>query len=279
LAARAATSSSFSRYIPYLVVAVPQRSPVILVLLVAATLALDAVAIQWLLVAPAALAAGAFYDALCFSQLGLACTYVVFNQRRRVLGAALLTAVFLIATTTTARLFDYTFWEMAAYLGTYVTLLILSLWTVKYTKLWPAQNLATRGIWQFSVGQLLALMTVLAVLLTLLRRVAIIPGIDVAADAVTSTALVVAVAVIWARSWPMPFRSATLLFAAGLFGVVDWVHAWWATSPDLSKQSNDISILIGDSLIQAFVAFVWLEMGYIIPRAAAGAQDDVPRST
>ena len=254
----------------------PQRSPVILVLLVAATLALDAVAIQWLLVAPAALAAGAFYDALCFSQLGLACTYVVFNQRRRVLGAALLTAVFLIATTTTARLFDYTFWEMAAYLGTYVTLLILSLWTVKYTKLWPAQNLATRGIWQFSVGQLLALMTVLAVLLTLLRRVAIIPGIDVAADAVTSTALVVAVVVIWARSWPMPFRLAALLFAAGLFGVVDWVHAWWSSSPDLSKQTNDISISIGDSLIQALVAFVWLEMGNIVPRAAAGARDDVP---
>jgi hypothetical protein len=260
---------------PLLVIAVLQRSPVVLVLLAAATLALDAVAIHWLQMEPTAIAAGAFYDALCFSQLGLACLYVVFNPGRRIFGSVILAAVLLCVTTTTARLLDYGPWEMVAYFGTYVTLLILSAWTVKHTKLWPARDRATRGIWQFSVGQLLTLMTVLAVLLTLFRGVVIIPGADVAADVVTSTALVVAVVVIWARPWILPLRLAALLFAAGLFGLADWVHGWWSPNPNLPTQANDISISIGDSLIQALVVFIWLEVGRIIPSAAdSGTQDD-----
>src|SRR5450755_1392180 len=107
--------------------ATTQRSPVILALLAAATLALDAVAIHWILAAPIAVAAGILVDALCFSQLGLACVWAVFQPGRRIWGALVVSVVLLLATVTTVELFDFRVWEMLAFLGTYATLLILSL--------------------------------------------------------------------------------------------------------------------------------------------------------
>jgi hypothetical protein len=259
-----------------MVVNVSQRSPVILLLLAAATLALDAVAIYWLRAAPTAFVAGVLCDALCFSQLGLACIFAVFNPGRRVWSVLIVVAALGIAVVATAKLFDDRIWEMIAFLGTYATLLILSLWTVKHTRLWPADGAATRGIWQFSVGQLLALMTVVAVLLVMFRGSELIPGAEVATDVATSSALVVAALVIWVRPWHVLLRLATLLFVAGLLGLADWIHASWSANSDFGSRAGEIPISIADSAIQALVIFIWLEVGRIIPRAAARARDDVP---
>jgi hypothetical protein len=261
-----------------LVVNVSQRFPVILLLLAAATLALDAVAIHWLRAAPTALVAGVLCDALCFSQLGLACIFAVFNPGRRIWSVLVVVAALGIAVVATAKLFDDRIWEMLAFLGTYSTLLILSLWTVKHTRLWPAEGTATRGIWQFSVGQLLALMTVVAVLLAMFRGSELIPGTEVATDVATSSALVVAALVIWARPWHVLLRLAALLFVAGVLGLADWVHSWWSAKPDFPVDAGDIPLSIADSTIQGLVIFIWLELGGIIPRAAARARDDVPTS-
>jgi hypothetical protein len=251
---------------------------VILVLLAAATLALDAVAIHWLQAAPTSYAAGVLYDALCFSQLGLACIWAVFNPGRRIGSTLIVNVVLAVAIITTARLFDFGIWEMTAFLGTYVTLLILTLWTVKYTKLWPKEAAAPKGIWQFSVGQLLALMTVVAVLLMLFRGSDLIPGTEVATDVATSSALAVAAVVIWLRPWHGVLRLSLLLFVASLLGLADWVHASWSADFDFGSRASDIPISIADSLIQAIVIFIWLEMGRLIPRADARAREDVAAS-
>jgi hypothetical protein len=245
---------------------------VILALLAAATLALDAVAIHWLLAAPTAVAAGILVDALCFSQLGLACIWAVFQPERSIWGVLLVSAVLLGATFITVELFDFKVWEMLAFLGTYSTLLILSLWAVKYTKLWPKADAAVPGIWQFSVGQLLALMTVVAVLLMLFRSSEIIPGTDVATDVATSSALVIAAIVIWARPWHVVLRLALLLAIAAGLGVADWLHNYLAPGPE---GSMEVSTSIADSLIQAIVIFIWLEVGKVIPRAADRTRDEV----
>jgi len=254
--------------------AATHRSPVILALLAAATLAMDAVAIHWLQVAPTALAAGVLFDALCFSQLGLACIWAVFQPGRRIWGALVVGVVLLLATFITVELFDFKIWEMLAFLGTYSTLLILSLWAVKYTKLWPKAEAVARGIWQFSVGQLLALMTVVAVLLALFRGSEIIPETDVATDVATSSALVIAAVVIWARPWHVVLRLTLLLAVAAGLGLADWLHSYLVSDPGLSTQ---VSTSIADSLIQSLVIFIWLEIGRIIPRAANRTRDeDVP---
>jgi hypothetical protein len=260
-----------------------QRSPLILVLLVAATLAVDAVSIYWVLEGVKAgsptLSASILYDALCFGQIGVACVWVVFDARHRIWAAPVLGLGTLAAGVATATLFELKMFEAIAFIGAYATLLVILLWIVKHTRLWRAERTEKKPLWQFSVAQLLALMTVIAVLLAMFRGSEIIQDIGTyaAADIILSSVLVVATVVISGMPWPLLIRLAATLAMAAAFGLADWTHAWWCAAPDLKVGVQDIPISLASGLIQSLMIIIWLDIGRIIPRAATGrTRDEAP---
>lgn len=253
-----------------------QRSPVIFWLLVAATVAVSAVAVSGVYLCRAykevpSAAIIALCDAWIFGILTVLSIWVVFSpRRRRWVGLMCLVAAVAVVAIVAALAIDFPFWEMAAICGSFVTALTLLLWVVKQTRIWRG-GLARRrsSKWQFSVGQLLVLMTVVALLVATLRDSEIVRNqsargvlfVDVAAKVLLGTTLVLA----WARPWHPVLRLAAML---ALGGLVDW-GADRATSPYSS-------LAVHSGLIEVLLIFAWLEFGHIIPYGEPTDQKAMP---
>ena len=182
-----------------------QPSSLLFGLLLTATAAVDAVVIYWLLEQPTAVRAAVLYDVLCFSQLSLACAWAAFRSGSRVASGVVVASAVAIAAMATAILFEFHIGEMIACFGAYALLVILALWVVKHSQLWTARPAERAPAWQFSISQLLVLMTIVAVLLALFRTSELRElGEAIVSDLVTNCALVVVLIVIWVKPWSGP---------------------------------------------------------------------------
>src|SRR3990172_7229158 len=143
--------------------AMTPHSPIIFWLLLAATIAVDAVAFSCVRSAPEASLAGVAFEALVVSQLSIVsiwCALAARNAIWAVVGPLLAIAAAWLATWNASRLWA----DMLPYYGLHVALLWGLLKTLERTPFWRRRSNRTAS-WRYSMTQLLLIMTIVAVLL------------------------------------------------------------------------------------------------------------------
>ena len=201
-----------------------QRSPINAVLLAAATLALDAVAITWLAQASVLSEAPYLYDALVSAQLALVCLWAVFASRYTLVGwLAAIVAVLVVSTASTHISAEMTFAEEFGSNGSYVAALAIALWVLKRTEFWRRLTGAGPVVWQYSITHLLGVMTLVAVLVVSLRHTELLTEWWKPLVALTVGDVVIAVAttVIWAGKEHAVIRLAAICAAAIVVGLCE----------------------------------------------------------
>jgi hypothetical protein len=270
-----------------------QRSPLIVVLLFAATIAVDAVSAYWTLTAELSQASIDFYFGLMFSQLGLLSAWAVLAHRKIGLRWLVPFAAALIAAIVPLVVIERILWQTALMEGTgpvegelrrayfaFVGMFWLdaasalsALWLLKPTRLVRKSGETNEApAWQFSIKNVLILMTGLSILLVVLVESGAMA--DSPASTVTlivsNVLLLIAVVGVCSTTWHWFVRFGTALSAATMIGV-----GFTVASADLSQKIN----LTAYYYVQAIVLFTWLELGPILPAASANANVDSPTKT
>lgn len=246
----------------------PQRSPIIFWLLLAATLCVDAVVFS-------RIASEAFpgqtylvvvLSALVLSQLSVVCIWAALRSNKNLWIRLIPYVTALVAAALTAMFIDNpvkfgaAFQTMLTYYGFHTVLIIIALWLLQRTAFWRRRSGASHTL-QFSVIHLLIAMTVVAVLTTLMRESPFFgeSGWINLGVAIASAILAIASVVIWSLSlhW--------LLRLAGVLGIVGCLFTALFLTTDFGPE---FSILLGGYyLIQAVVLSIWLGLGSIMPVA------------
>lgn len=247
----------------------PRRRPLVPVLLLAATLSVDAVAVYWFNYVSDGPATGALCNALLTSQLSVICIWVAFGRTRRSWGLSVLVVATLAATWTMASLLDRpsSAWDWIAPFGTQTVSLTVLLWIIKRMKWWHRlRDSTTSAPWQFSVMQLLVLMTCAAVLAAAFQNSQVVRDVGwfVAVAAVIDSLLAVAAVLAWAQPWHMAIRIAVL---SAISGSAAWLASRWGEEPGWA------AYIVANWIMQCLVIFAWLEVGRIIPRRAPDGAD------
>jgi hypothetical protein len=257
-----------------------QRSPLIFWLLLAATLAVDAVAAFWLSQDSNLLAPATLYGALVLSQLSVVVIWWSLAAHSRALALWAWTALplsLLLASVVTARVIDdFPIGELCTLYGAHVALLIALLWIARQTKLWrrirPGE---VSSNWQFSVGQLLAVMTVIAVLIGSLQNTQFLhfAWAELAVEVSISSTCAVACVIVWLRRTHLAIRLASLLAItffidmAAMIASAAIIYFNPQSSLPLSNRPFPVLYDFAGSVIQCLVIFAWLEIGQVIPRS------------
>jgi hypothetical protein len=247
----------------------PPRSPILFWLLLAATLAVDAVAIVWLAGSAARLSAAAtLFIALAYGQLSALCDWAAFRSTLWIRWLVPFAAGLAIALTITITQSYHSSgpmipWEQllafTSLLWVHVAVLWLVLWLLKPTRLFSHDaSISSRQSWRFNIKHLFILLTCLPILVIAFKNSAIVRhGITLhgfemfVAWVAVNAALLIAIAVIIRRQWLLPLRFAACLGAAIVVGML-----LQRLLPDLSKALN----MLAFSLIQTFVIWAWLEL-------------------
>jgi hypothetical protein len=251
-------------------------SPIILWLLLAATFSVDAVFGYWTKSDrnSGAELEVAFY-ALMISQLSIVCVWSATRPTKtmatRILPVASVAAqALVIALLDRPSQFQHTLVDGLIYLGTHAAILVAALWVLQRTRFWQRRT-GTYHPWRYSLGNLLVLMTILAVLAGLLR-VHPIFGDDLWFEIVfmiSSVALAIASVFFWSLSWHSVLRLAAVLCFALLLGLV-------CSLIEIIKSGSTFAslfafLMIAQFLIQGMVLSMWLGCGPILPDARAAA--------
>jgi hypothetical protein len=252
---------------------VKQQSRILFWLLVAATATVDAVAIAWLIQTGLASRAAYLFDALVTGQLAVVSIWAVFAARHMWSSLLAVTVAILVST----GLEVWAAWISAREsFGSYAALvaaLVAALWILKQSLLWrrTASNSSTR--WQFSIGQVLVVMTIVAILLTALR------GPEFAADAGE-----------WKYIVAISLCDVLIVLATVIFAIV--IGAWWirlavdcavagtlgalltlAASVGLLGQlmtvpfQQEVISYMAYAIVISLVLFAWLELSTVLPRS------------
>ncbi len=255
----------------------PQRSPVTFWLLLAATLAVYAVAISWVASGPfpTPVHAWAIFDALTFGQLSLICIWSALRpvktawSRIAPIAAVPLAAVLVAAVVQDPVAFWTGFSVYLFYYGLCAGLLLAVLWFLRRTRFWQ-RRFGTPRVWQFSLAELLIVMTAVAVLATAMRDTPFLGGDGWLAIAfiVSSVAIALANVLIWSLSihWLLRLSGATSI--ALILGVVLALATGF--EPIVAR------IIGGDLLIQSVVLSIWLGAGVILPAACEATAGETP---
>ncbi|MEX2091450.1 MAG: hypothetical protein WD971_02175 [Pirellulales bacterium] len=254
-----------------------QQSQILFWLLLAATAAVDIVAITWLLEAGPESRAAFLYDALVTGQLAVVALWGVFGARRSWAAWCAALAAVGVAGALTARLAQLSLAESCGIHGSSVALLAATLWVLKRTPIW--QRLAGKASaagWQYSMGHLLAAMTIIALLIAALRgSVLLLNSGESWKFFVTLTlgdvVLATSIAFIWLwtswfpRWWP---RLAAVLLPALAVGALEAGLAMSGLlGPDVAQlQEYSPFDLVAYTLMASIVIFAYLELAPIIRR-------------
>jgi hypothetical protein len=259
----------------------PQRSPVISWLLLAASIAVDAVVLSWIAseTYPGPLYLVVTFHALVLGQVSLVCIWSAVGDfigpwRR----SAPVPAVFLAAAITATLIdkpvtFSDSFANHLAYFGMHAALLVAALWLIQRTNYWRQRSGTSRPL-RFSLAQLLIVMTVVAVLATTIRSSPFF-GNERWINLVflgSSVALAIANVLLWNLSRHGLLRLAGAFACAILCGIVFLIGAALTSNERLAWI---VFVVIGSHyLIQTAVISVWLGWGQILPNSPANASDD-----
>jgi hypothetical protein len=240
----------------------PQRSPVIFWLLLAATVSIDVVVFSW-----AARELGYFYhavtyDGLMLSQLSVVCIWSVLSASTKfwtkiaplLAAVAASLAVGLFAASPLTEISDGMIGSVAHY-GIHTALVWALLWLFARTPLWTRRRGASAR-WQFSLANLFVAATIIAILAAATHQSNIFGRNywENSASILSSVALAVVSVIIWCFSPHWLLRSAAIYALAILLG-----FAWWKPSmPEVAF------LYLTYYLIQASVIIAWLGIGGIL---------------
>lgn len=241
-------------------------------LLVAATLAVDAVALAWLFQAGPMSRAAYLFDALVSGQLAVVCIWAV-QAARRLWSSLLAIAVAVVVSTA----FDvWAAWMNAREsFGSYAVLaaaFVAALWLLKQTPLWYRSVYSTRPGWQFSIGQVLVVMTIVALLSASLRDTELVSSggeWKYLAGVMACEVLVVIACVLSSirlREWWIRLVAdcaaaialgVALTFAAASGGLGELM---------ILEFRQEVITYVAYLLVIALVIFTWLELAPILPK-------------
>lgn len=250
----------------------PQRSPLIFWLLLAATIAVNAVVATWMSRSqfqyPGYVAVAG--HALVLSQLGVVCIYSALRAMPFPTRVGL-PLIGIVAASTASMSFAQTsekaFSSWLGFYGLHAAMLMLCLWLLQRTRFWQNQSGVLRA-WQYSMFHILLAMTIVAILLALVRDDLFFRG-DRSLNIVFTGSYVVlaaASATLWILSWPWPLRLAGTLGIAILLGFSAYeVLLLTSSSAGSSGSSELLLLLVSHYLIQACMLSLWLGSGCILP--------------
>lgn len=237
-------------------------------LLLAATVCVDVVAVYWLYADTYRAAADTLFEALSVSQISLFCIWAMLGSPRRIWAPLVpfAAAAAVVASIEPLNLFRWT--DAAAEKGIHVAALMTLLWILKRTVWWNRSiSPAAREKWQFSLGQLVVVMTVVAVLMAFLRHADETREIwnEILGSFVYGYILLPVAAVLIWRWVPSALLRLVLTiviaFVVSVKPVVEVKEYWLST--------------LSFFLIQAPFLWLWLELGQIItrPQRAEAAEE------
>jgi hypothetical protein len=241
-------------------------------LLVAATIAVDAATIVMLERNGPQSRVVYVYEALISAQLSAVCIWAIFSQQPTWWRWAGVLAAVAIASLLGIPFGQFVIAESFGLYGSYVAALALALWLLSSAKWWRKLTQLGSASWQFSLSQLLVVMTVSAMLITALRASELLFGAFpiwklLLVLTISDVIVVIATLVIWKSSWHWIFRLAATIANAALVGVLQTLltHLGAFGSVILSSiQDNLVPDLIY-RILMASVIFAWLEIGGIVP--------------
>jgi hypothetical protein len=258
----------------------PQRSPIIFWLLFAATLCVDAVAIDWSRRASfeteGELFAGAFWYALATGQLSLVAIWSVMAAKRRIVAVVASIAAVAIVAYFAPYYEVANFADNVTWYGTHVLGLTLVLWLLRRTALWRRFRAEPTKRWQFSLAHLVMLMTVIAVLLVFARFTIVFQMLTPAVlvpPFIIDILLAITTVMLAVSAKPAILRIALIAAVAISLGMLQIALLHWVEPMAMSHT------VIPALLIQAAVLVIWLELGQIIPRANNAEDRDASTSS
>jgi hypothetical protein len=239
-----------------------QRSPVIFWLLLAATLAIDAVSMSNAFHRPSNTTWVIAYDALVAGQLSALSIWASLRRCKNFWTRVAPVAAVLVAAAVVGLFGKPPFVDVLPYYGLQVAAIMAIVWMLDRTSFWQWRT-GSSAKWQYSVFELLVLMTVVAMLATTLRATDWFSGsrwINLAFIC-GSVSLAVAGTVVWTMSWHWLLRASGTVAFALLLGV-----AFMVTMEPFLPQ-----FLTAHYLIQAIELSLWFAVGGIIPRDESNA--------
>jgi hypothetical protein len=250
----------------------PQRSPIIFWLLLAATLSIDALVWTWPwpknLDRPYVLK---LQGGLIIGQLSAVCAWSALRIRKPASVQIMPWLAVVVAATGSPMFVGMSpgIWDELTYYGVYVALLLSALWLFERTSLWRRRT----GIvspWRYSVAQLLLAMTLVAVLVANIRNTPqfsdhpLVYGRFVVGYVVVTIASIIC----WSSQSHWLIRLAGTMGAAlAVVFVVAMTRNFPNTNlPSLVDFLAKFTLVLGkDYLIQALVLSVWIGVGGILP--------------
>jgi hypothetical protein len=247
-----------------------QKSPAIFWLLLAATLAVNAVVVSWVYMTTLEQAGNVYFGLVCsqISVVGISSSFSPVGGHR--LWTRPLSISVVVAVLTTWLRYDpgeSVYQDFLLYLSLWLpqaAILVAVLWLFQQTpiaKRWNDSN--SRGSWQFSVAHLLIVMTTCAILLIILRLAEEAHEFwtELALWTANNVALAVAALLIYTMRGHGFLRlgavvGVSLAFAVGL--------------KTFTQDPDALSV----NLIQAIVLFTWLALGGIVPGCARPDEGD-----
>lgn len=237
----------------------PLRSPAIFWLLLAATLAVDAVAIYWMFSKDNSAASGTFWIALSFAEISvLAIWAILFSPSVGLKWLApfvggCVVALIMYQANSHSRDTTYLF-DITGLMWVHTTVAIALLWMLKPTR-WLAKwsDDASQRRWQFSIAHILTLMTCVSVLCVLLGNVELLARDAKYAItlALANSALLLAGLVISEQ-----IRVGFLRFAASVGAAIAIAAICELTDIAFAREIN----LFAFNLIQMAMLWSWIEV-------------------
>jgi len=221
---------------------------------------------------PAMLYTQLWFQSLILGQLSVACIWTAFRAGSLRFKVSMSLLAVVVAALVTAAFSNNPVrfgGELMLYLGWYglhAALLLAALWGLQRTSLWRRITGDSRA-WQFSMAQLLVLMTVIGLLSTSLRNSPFSTGDGWLAmiGTILPVAFTVASVFIWVLPWHGIIRLASVVGCALLLAALS------APVGDYNSAYFTAVIL----LIQGLVLTLWMAWGQILPsKQTSGAPDN-----
>jgi hypothetical protein len=261
----------------------PQRSPLIFWLLLAATISVDAVAFSWAEAGPRDNYGFIAFEALVLSQISIVCIWSGLNSEKSMWTRFSPLLAVVLASLVWGMFSETHFvgkvgegWSRRVSVelvnqGLHASLLLAMLWLLKRTALWIRRSDSTAE-WQFSIADLLVVMTVVAALGVGMRLTGVYDDLDWLGWAEIvfmggSAVLAMSGVFIWSL-WRTPW----VLRASGLIGVAIGLAAVKLLAEWRFPTEHAVGVA-AHFLIQALVLMVWLAWGPLLPCAPPEATE------
>jgi hypothetical protein len=258
-------------------------------LLLTATLSVDAIVASWIVATPfpRSVYIGVLYYGMILGQLSAFCIWAALYRSRSVWiqFSPFVTAVpAAVASAVLVYEREY-FWragrvavDLIAYFALQVALLLGALWLLQRTAFWQRRD-GARAEWKYSVGQLIILMTIVAILVAMLRDSTLVVGEDRWANLTflcSTVGLPVVGVILWTSSLHALLRMAGMAASATMFALIfGIVHPFGpATVPSFVEAATAGAHF----LIQSIVLSAWLSWGSILPTTLTSPAEHHSRS-